>query len=445
MKSDLEYDPAAEPESESEGEVKKSRKRTRTRTCIETHQLQEEQDIAQHFQERAEKQRDQSASGFQAVMDKLYQDKKLSAHEQKVVWSGMRREMTATVKRLMKLHAACGGTLLFMYAPPLALADEEAKDDPKMFQAFRMMKMNTEQGEMNKFLDPALVQQLEHNFTDYRYTFNSNTEPAASIPLPSAGSSSAEDERIPMTDFAEMLGMGIGDGNKPGNYSAFEDVMDDNIVSEWSEWSEWQDAAEAPAPAPAPAPVPVAVAVAVEAPAPAPAAAGKKAKKQRKGTGDPNELTEAECVQVNRIKKLFLIEGKSLMEYSCPKPEWITYEGYAGLTETSVTTINQPGTSKFYNCTTSLSSFLDKGYYKNVGLTDLSDFVKWFKDNSSTTGPRAELKEKLGGYLTGRLFPIVNRWLFHYAAKHGGDEGDENARMERVIKAFKDVVNSPEA
>lgn len=431
MEDDPEYDPAAE--HEPGGEVRKSRKRTRI--AIETQQLQQEQEAAQRFQERADKQRDQSATGFQALMEKVYQSgEKLSTNEKKVVWAGMRREMKATVDKLMKLHAHCGGTLLFMYAPPLVLADEGAIDEPKMFEAFRMMKMKTEQEDMDKLLDPGLVEQLEDNFHKYRYTFNSSAEPVAAIPLPSVGSSSApapvpaEDvaDGIPMVDFADLLG--IGDGNNPGNYSAFEglDIIQPDVVA-------------AAAPAPAPAPLPVAVAALAETPV----AAGKKAKKPRKCTGDPNELTDAESVQANRIKKLFLIEGQSVMEYKCPKPGWMTYEGYAGSTETSVTTINQRDTTKFRDCTNSLSSFLDKGYYKDKGLTDLSDFVKWFKDGASTKGPRAEMKEKLGGYFTGRLYPIVTRWLFRYAAQHGGDEGDENARMERVIKAFKDVVTAP--
>ena len=489
MESDPEYEP--EPES-SEEEVKKSRKRSRT--AIETQQLLEEQEAQQHFQERADRQRVETPTGFQALMEKLHRGEKLSPNEKKVVWAGMKREMKATVKRLMKLHAACGGTFLFMYAPPLALANEGSADDPNMFQACRMLKMSTAEGEQNKFLKEDLVQQLEHNFIEYRYAFNSTTEPAASIPFPypapapASSSAAASSSSAPapaaassssapapaaassssapapaaaeatgddMVNFDDLLeDIGDGNGHNPGEF-VFDGlaVIQHDVVADVVA-SLTPDAAEAvavPLAEAAAAPLAEAVAVPLAEAAAAPlaeaaVAAGKKAKKVRKATGDRNELTDEECVQVNRIKKLFYDEnGKSVMEFPCPKPEWMTYDGYKGATETAVKTRNQPGTSVYKNCTTSLLSFFDKGYYKNYGLTDLNDFVKWFKDGCSTTGPRAEMKEKLGGYLAGRFFPIVTRWLFHYAAKHGGSTGNEDERMERVIKAFKKVVTPPVA
>lgn len=449
---------------ESYYEVNKSRKRRCN--AIESEQLQEESGAMEYYQIRAGQKRDQSTSGFQSRLDKLYQEGELSTNDKKVVWAGMRREMDALVNQVMKFHAACGGSMFLMYAPPMALADKRAMDDPNMFRAFRFLRLNTDASEMHTLVNPALVQQLEQNFTKCRYKFfKSSTEPAASMPLPSVGSSSAAAssstatsssavassstaasssvaapvvaEHIPLTEFSDILNTSIGDGNNTGEYSTFDDLDDiqPDVV-----------AAEAPgpdpAPAPAPAPVPVAVAVAVEAPVPA----GKKGKKLRKLTGPVQILTEEECVKASRIRGLFWTDdGMNVLQIPCPKPHWMTYERYAGPTETSVKSIIPPGTINFSNCDNSLRSFLDKGYYKNAGLTDLSNFVKWFKDNSSTMEARAELKAKLGGYLAGCLFPIINRWLFHYAAKHGGDEGDENARMERVIKAFKDVVNPPEA
>jgi len=433
------------PEAEEE-EEKKPHASMRTRHVIETMQVTSEKLAYDHFAKNAEEQRVKSASGFQALLHKVHKEgfKKLSAPEKKAVWAGMKREMTSTIKRLMKLQAACGGTTFFMYAPPMALAEEGGKDDPRMFQCCRTLQLSSvEKEEEDKVLDPSALKELTENFFNYRNNFHSIDGGDDMDLLPED-----MDLKDLLPEDMDLLSSAASSSNRssaptPGEHDAVGGMSDDEMDDAYGDLDGLPEAADVLLEYPeVPAPKGKGKGKG-KGKAPAPAAAGKKTKKPR--TGDPNELTEAECVQAIRIKKLFLIEGKSVMEYSCSKPGWMTYEGYAGPTEASVTTINQPGTNKFSNYTTSLSSFLDKGYYKNVGLTDLSDFLEWYKTNCSTKGPRGELKAKLGGYLAGCLLPIVNRWLFHFAAKHGGDEGDENARMKRVIKAFKDVVNPSEA
>ena len=54
------------PMAESEEEEVKKPRAKHSRTAIQIQQLQEEKDVAKHFQDRAEQQRDQSASGLQA-------------------------------------------------------------------------------------------------------------------------------------------------------------------------------------------------------------------------------------------------------------------------------------------------------------------------------------------------------------------------------------------
>ena len=461
-------------DSESEEEKKPRAKRPRVQCSIVEQQMQEEKDIKNHFQDRAEQQRDNLASGFQGLMEKIYSGDKLSVSEKKVVWSGMKREMNAIVKRMHKFHAACGGTMLFIYSPPMALKEEEADDDSKMFEAFRMLIMKSgDNEETDRLLVPSAMKELQDNFKKYRYGFNSRVEPAGMPPLPAATFSSGaacssgpeaepgpgpvanddddndDDDRLPLEGLYDMTTVGDDEDEQDAlfgeDYIAFADM-------------DVTDVLEHAAPVAAATAAPVAAATA--APAPAPAKNKAKGKAKAKGamtkqpgkakakgasmTKQPQFLTDPECIQVNNIKKLFYEDDKSIMELSCPKPDWMTYEGYEGKTEIAVTTINRPGTTKFYNCTNSLVTFLGKGFFKGAGLTDLGDLVKWIKDGSSTKGPRAEMKKKIGDYYAGRVYPIFMRFLFRYASKHGGNSGDEEERMARVIQAFKaEVVNPP--
>ena len=107
--------------------------------------------------------------------------------------------------------------------------------------------------------------------------------------------------------------------------------------------------------------------------------------------------------------------------------------------------MNPTGTKFFTNCTVSLVTFLDKGCFKDTGLTDLSNFMEWIKDGASTKTGRAAMKKALGPYYAGCVYPLFLRILFHYANKHGGNEGTEAERMARVIQAFKVDMSPPTA
>ena len=193
-------------------------------------------------------------------------------------------------------------------------------------------------------------------------------------------------------------------------------------------------AVAAPTTAAVAAPTAAAVPTAVAAPAPAPAPASSG--------GEGRVLTAQERMLASRITQLFFEGDKHIMELSVDRPDWLEH---AGWTEDFHTTkVNPPGTSVYRLCTTALTTFMSNGFFKDAGCTDLNNFVQWIKDSSSTNGSRKLLKDKMSGYHKGRVYPLLVRFLFYFANKHGGNTGDAKARMKLVNDKFRDLLSTTE-
>jgi len=218
--------------------------------------------------------------------------------------------------------------------------------------------------------------------------------------------------------------------------------VDDSSQLNYLDFLRFLDDPAEPVPVPAPVPVPVPVPDPVPVPVSAPPSSPP--------TRQLHILSHQELAQVGRIQQLFWVNiprglTVHIMSVPCEKPKWMTFERFNTRTKTSVTTINEPGTSVYMECIRALNNFMVKGVFKDAGLKDLGEFVQWIKDSSSVTYPRKVLKTAIGQYYSGRVYPLLLRFLFYYANQHGGNEGTEEERMARVNQAFKAIVSPPAA
>ena len=113
--------------------------------------------------QRIEEQRWKSTSGGAALIEKMRNGEEVQPSEAKKAWARVTKELNDTIRRLSKIHASCGGKLVFFYAPPDDL--KRGNDDSNMWKNCRYKFMcDVPEAEADEYFDKEARGKLEATF-----------------------------------------------------------------------------------------------------------------------------------------------------------------------------------------------------------------------------------------------------------------------------------------
>eukprot|EP00966_Prymnesium_polylepis_P035255 819310-Prymnesium_polylepis.1 len=103
--------------------------------------------------------------------------------------------------------------------------------------------------------------------------------------------------------------------------------------------------------------------------------------------------TQEQVVQIGKIKQLLINAGTHILSLPVEKPQWMEFEKKVPVMNVHEPSMDQISTYK--QCTTAFRTFMDEGFWYNMGCPDLKDFMSWIEDGSSTADARKAFKAKL--------------------------------------------------
>ena len=140
----------------------------------------------------------------------------------------------------------------------------------------------------------------------------------------------------------------------------------------------------------------------------------------------PHALTKTETIHVKKILSLLgSTPADSILSIEVSKPPAVVFKSVCDdcLSCPADTAENLwvYATIQLY----AFKTFMMSGYWYNMGCKNLLNFLDWIQSNIDTQEHRHAFKMKLGtiggyspAYFRATLFPILTRFLFHYASPY---------------------------
>ena len=140
----------------------------------------------------------------------------------------------------------------------------------------------------------------------------------------------------------------------------------------------------------------------------------------------PHALTKTETIHVKKILSLLgSTPADSILSIEVSKPPAVVFKSVCDdcLSCPADTAENLwvYATIQLY----AFKTFMMSGYWYNMGCKNLLNFLDWIQSNIDTQEHRHAFKMKLGticdytpAYFRATLFPLLTRFLFHYASPY---------------------------